>query len=238
MYGWRGRIGHICPSIPIDMIINEFQQIIPDGVVMVYTSLHVQNIRQEDFDRALDRLTEATEQMAEGEVDCIIAGGGPLVALRGTDADLVEHITGIANVPASTTTGAMISALRHLEAKRIVIASPYSEERNKLLGKYLESQGFVVVGQKGLGLTRAMDIAKLPWSASYRLAREAAAGAPDADAIYIPCARFPVIDNIGTIEQDAGIPVVTSVQAMTWWGLEAIGIGEEVDGYGLLLEDR
>ena len=141
MYGWRGRIGHICPSIPIDMIINEFQQIIPDGVVMVYTSLHVQNIRQEDFDRALDRLTEATEQMAEGEVDCIIAGGGPLVALRGTDADIVEHITGIANVPASTTTGAMISALRHLEAKRIVIASPYSEERNKLLGKYLESPG-------------------------------------------------------------------------------------------------
>ena len=171
MYGWRGRIGHICPSIPIDMIINEFQQIIPDGVVMVYTSLHVQNIRQEDFDRAMDRLTEATEQMAEGEVDCIIAGGGPLVALRGSDADLVEHITGIANVPASTTTGAMISALRHLEAKRIVIASPYSEERNKLLGEYLDSQGFVVVGQKGLGLTRAMDIAKLPWHASYRLAR-------------------------------------------------------------------
>ena len=32
--------------------------------------------------------------------------------------------------------------------------------------------------------------------------------------------------------------MVTSVQAMTWWGLESIGIGEEVDGYGLLLEDR
>ncbi|PZC46978.1 MAG: maleate isomerase [Chloroflexi bacterium] len=238
MYGWRGRIGHICPSIPIDMIMNEFQLMLPDGVQMVYSSLHVQNIQNSDFDRALERLTEATEQIADGEVDCIIAGGGPLVAMRGTDADIVEHITSIAKVPSSTTTGAMISALRHLEAKRVAIASPYSDERNVLLGKYLESQGFEVVGQKGLGLTRAMDIAKLPWHASYELARKAAADAPGADAIYMPCARFPIIGNIDIIEQDTGIPIVTSVQSMTWWGLNAIGIGEEILGFGLLLEDR
>ena len=91
MYGWRGRIGHICPSIPIDMIMNEFQLMLPDGVQMVYSSLHVQNIQNSDFDRALERLTEATEQIADGEVDCIIAGGGPLVAMRGTDADIVER---------------------------------------------------------------------------------------------------------------------------------------------------
>jgi len=28
MYGARGPIGHICPSIPLDMITNEFQAVL------------------------------------------------------------------------------------------------------------------------------------------------------------------------------------------------------------------
>ena len=40
-----------------------------------------------------------------------------------------------------------------------------------------------------------------------------AKSAPGADAMYIPCARFPVVSSIDRIEADAGLPVVTSTQA-------------------------
>ena len=52
MYGARGSIGHVCPSIPLDMILSEVGRMVPDDVMMIYSSLYVQQLRQEDFDRA------------------------------------------------------------------------------------------------------------------------------------------------------------------------------------------
>jgi maleate isomerase len=52
--------------------------------------------------------------------------------------------------------------------------------------------------------------------------------------MYIPCARFPVVSSIERIEADAGIPIVTSTQAMIWWGMRTIGIPDDVPGFGKL----
>ena len=79
MYGARGRIGHICPSAPLDMIINEFQEVLPEGVLAVYTSLLIERLQQSDFDRAIATLDTAAGHMVEGEVGCILVGGGPVV---------------------------------------------------------------------------------------------------------------------------------------------------------------
>ena len=46
-YGSRGSIGHVCPSIPLDMILNECDRMVPEDVMMVYSSLHVQQLRQQ-----------------------------------------------------------------------------------------------------------------------------------------------------------------------------------------------
>lgn len=219
------------------MITREFDQMLPDGVQMVYSSLHIQYLQQEDFDRAISKLEEAAGHMLEGEAQCIIAGGSPVVTLQGTDVDIVERIRRVSKVPTTTTLGASLAALRRLGAGDIVVATPYDQERNDLLVRYLEGQGLRVVACKGLNLRRAMDIARLPFHSSYNLAREAAAMARTADAIYIPCARFPVVGNIDVIERDTGYPVVTSVQAMTWWGLETLGIKAPIMGYGRLLQN-
>jgi maleate isomerase len=235
MYGARGRIGHVCPSIPLDMIINEFQQMLPEGVLMVYSSLYIEQIQQEDFDRALGKLDEAVGHMVEGEADCIIVGVGPVVAMVGSDDDVVKRSESISHVPCNSTTGAMLAAMEHLGAQRLVVATPYTDERNQLLQAYLEQRGFSVVGSRGLGYTRAVDIARLPFDAPHRLACEAVQNAGDADAIYMPCARMPIAGCIDAIERDTGLPVITSTQAMTWWGLKSIGVDEAIEGFGRLL---
>jgi hypothetical protein len=56
-----------------------------------------------------------------------------------------------------------------------------------------DRQGFQVAGDKCLGYDRAIEIAKLPFNATYDLACRAAEAAPDAEAIYMPCARMPVV---------------------------------------------
>jgi maleate isomerase len=237
MYGARGRIGHICPSIPLDMIINEFQAVLPDDVLAVYTSLYIERLQQSDFDRAIATIDTAAGHMVEGEVQCIIVGGGPVVAMLGSDEAVVERTRAIAKVPTQSTTGAMLTGIQQLGAKRIVLATPYTDERNALLRTYLESQEFTIAGMRGLGYARAMDISRLPFDATYQLACEAAEASTDAEAIYMPCARMPVVRNIDAIERTTGLPVVTSTQSMVWWGLRAMGIDDKLDGFGRLLRE-
>jgi maleate isomerase len=224
-YGSRGSIGHVCPSIPLDMILNECDKMVPDDVMMVYSSLHVQQLRQQDFDRAISMLDEAVGFMVDGEADCIIVGGGPVVAAIGSDQS---------GKPSISTTGAMITGLDSFKAKKIAVATPYTDERNELLSKYLESQGFEVVGMGGLGFSRAAEIARLPFEVPYEHAVSVAKNAPGAEAMYIPCARFPVVASIEQIEADTGLPVVTSTQAMIWWGMRTLGLADDVPGYGKL----
>lgn len=237
MYGARGRLGHICPSAPLDMILNELQALLPDDVLAVYTSLGIEKLQQSDFDRAIATLDTASRQMVEGEVDCIIVGGGPVVAVLGSDEAVVDRTREIAQVPTQSTTGAMLTGIQQLGARKIVIASPYTDDRNALLRTYLESQGFDVVGMHGLGYSRAMDISRLPFDATHRLGVEAAAAHPGAEAIYMPCARMPIVRNIDAIERDSGVPVVTSTQAMVWWGLRAMGIDDRIEGFGRLMRE-
>jgi maleate isomerase len=71
---------------------------------------------------------------------------------------------------------------------------------------------------------------------SYRLARAVVEENPGAEAVYFPCARWPVIDNIARLEAELGIPVVTSVQSMLWAALKGFEWWEPVVGYGRLLE--
>jgi maleate cis-trans isomerase len=234
MYGSRGSIGHVCPSIPLDMILNECDRMVPDDVMMVYSSLHVQQLRQEDFDRAISMLDEAVGFMVDGGADAIIVGGGPVVAVIGSDQGIVDRTKEISGKPSISTTGALITALDSLKAKKIAVATPYTDERNEILKTYLEARGFDVVGMGGLGITRAAEIARLPFNVPHDHAVAVAKSAPEAQAIYIPCARFPVVSTIGEIEAHAGLPVVTSTQAMIWWGMRTIGVTDDVSGFGQL----
>ncbi len=233
-YGSRGSIGHVCPSIPLDMILNECDKMVPDDVMMVYSSLHVQELRQEDFDRATSMLDEAVGFMVDGQADCIIVGGGPVVAAIGSDQGVVDRTTELSGKPSISTTGAMITGLDSFKAKKIAVATPYTDERNELLKSYLEGQGFEVVGMGGLGFSRAAEIARLPFNVPLEHAVNVAKSAVGADAMYIPCARFPVVSSIEEIEAETGLPIVTSTQAMIWWGLRTMGLTDDVQGYGNL----
>ena len=119
--------------------------------------------------------------------------------------------------------------------KRVVLASPYEQERLDLLSRFLGRRGIEVLAMKGLNLRRAMDMSKLPMHASYRLVREAFRQAPEADGIYMPCSRIPVVGSIEDIEKDLGKPVITSAQAMVWWALDALDIHAPIPNYGELM---
>lgn len=237
MYGWRARIGHVIPSI-LDQTF-EFNKLLPDGVVMVYTCLGVQDHVQEEFDRAFAKLEDATSALARERSDAIIAGGSPVLDVRGIeDTELIAHLESLTGgVPVNTTRRAAEEAMRSLGMRRIVVATPWKDEINRHTEAALARKNFEVLAIDGLQIGPTVDIAFLPEYAGYRLAREVFRRAPDADGIYIPCARFEVVSRIEALEAELHVPVVTSIQAMVWWGLRRIGFREPIEGYGRLMRE-
>jgi len=213
-------------------------QLLPEGVMVITTTLNVQNLVKEEFDRAFSVMEAGALALAREEAGAIIIGGDPIFCLKGLGSHqkMIDAVYSKTRVPTSTTLSASMDALKSLRVKRLVIATPFVEERDEALRKYLDGSGFEVVGMKGLGITRNVDLTRVPFHASYQLAVEVFRKAKNAEGIYMPCSRWPTVANIAPLERDLGVPVVTNVQAMAWFGLKSLGIKEKVAGYGVLLE--
>ena len=237
MYGWRARIGFICPSMTAETMVQEFPMVAPEGVALVLTNLAIQRLERDNIGDSLAQLKVAVSELARAKVSVIVLGGSPPVTYGGFgfDKKIIREMAEITSIPGTTSQTAAVEALRRLGAKKIAMASPFAEDQNLLLKKFLEDSGFTVVGVKGLALP-VIDIGAMSASASYQLGKDVFRDAPDADAIYMPCAQMPTFRNIAPLETDLGIPVVTSFQAMLWHVFDMLDIREPIHGYGRLFD--
>ena len=122
-----------------------------------------------------------------------------------------------------------------LGVDKIGIVTPYRDVTNDQVKTFFGKRGFEIVHIQGLGIERNVDLTRVSSEQVYHLALEVAAKAPEAEALYFPCSRLAVVSLIAPLEQEIGRPVVSNVQAVTWWALNAIGIDDRVTGFGRLL---
>ena len=59
----------------------------------------------------------------------------------------------------------------------------------------------------------------------------------EADAVFISCTNFRTFEIIESLEQDLGIPVVTSNQASLWLALRELDVMEKIPWLGKLLTE-
>jgi maleate isomerase len=236
-YGWRGRIGHVSPGLN-DTQGLEFDRLLPAGVMVVTTTMTVQSLAAEEFEQSFSLMEQRALALAREEVGAIVIGGDPIFCLKGIGSHqkIIDAVHAKTGIPTSTTISVAMDALRSLNVKRVAVATPFALEKDESLRRYLDGSGFEVLAVKGLGITRNVDFTRLPFDASYRMAVEAFSMAKGAQGVYISCPRWPVVMNIGRLEKDLGVPVITSTQAMAWFGLKSLGIREQIKGYGTLLE--
>ena len=237
MIGWRARIGSIQPSRG-DTFAYEFYQMVPKGVVLVMTATNIKKLTVDEFERALGEYDQAADLLASEEVDFIMVGGSPLIALKGvgSDKEINARIETKTQIPALCGFTAVVNALNALKIKKVVLVTPYRDEVTTRHKNYLEASGFTVTHARGMQIERNVEIAKLPPYASYQLAKEAFLEAPDSDGVYISCARWQTALNIAQLEKDLKVPVVTNTQALIWAAFKRLCIGEANPGFGQLYE--
>ncbi|MFD7294612.1 aspartate/glutamate racemase family protein [Streptomyces sp. NPDC059897] len=134
-------------------------------------------------------------------------------------------------LPAVTTSGALLEALSELGARRIALVTPYTRSVTESLEEYLAEAGITVTGRAFLGLTR--HIWKVPYRDVAAMAREA--GSAGADALFISCTNLPTYDVIPQLEAELRVPVISANQVTMWAALARLGT-RAVGPYQALLD--
>jgi maleate isomerase len=154
---------------------------------------------------------------------------GSFVGGLAGESALVAAMTEAGAPAAVTTSGALLSAFRHLDITRIATATPYTADITAGLSSYLGEAGVDVVAAAGLGLTS--DIWTVPYDVTAKLVRET--DRSDAEAVFISCTNLPTYDVIAPLEAEIGKPVLTANQVTMWSALtlagrKAVGPGQQL----------
>jgi maleate isomerase len=231
---WRARIGILFPADGAND--DDFWRLVPSGV-----TVHVARTRPltDDFSvEAYGRLAgEDVESQAEllgfirpSSVAYACTSGS---FIRGVDydRDIGARIRRASGAPATTTSTAMLNALRALGVRRVAVATPYRDVINQRLTAFLVASGFSVERNMGLGLDD-WTINFVPQSDVYHLARKADTAA--AEVLFIACTNLRALDVIEPLEKDLAKPVITANQATMWEALRLAGIRDRPKGFGTL----
>jgi maleate isomerase len=239
MYGWRAKIGRISPS-PETVGCEEWRRAMPEGVCLVETRTLLHDVTFDGLAETVKQVERAAVELASAEVNVILHAGTAIAFFRGFghDEELSRRITSVTGIKATTSLTAVVEALRILGIKRPAIATSYLPDIDARLVNVLRQSGFQVAGIRGMGLKRSIDMGKVLPDETYRLARDVASSAPAADGIFISCGNLRSFEAIERLENETGLPVVTSNQAGLWQALRIAGIDDKLLNLGRLLREH
>lgn len=235
IYGWRGIIGLIYPSSSNTME-PEFYEMSPEGVITCTTRVHLEDVSVEGLEKMDLEVESGARLLSESYVDSIILGctSGSFINGEEYNKDIIDRIMKVSGgIKATTTTTAIMEALKVMNIKSVAIATPYIDEVNVRAKKYFEDLGINVCNIKGLNLIVDREITERSLEENYRFAKEA--DVPEAEALLILCTSMRTVGIIDALEKDLGKPVITAIQASFWYAARLAGVFEKIDRYGSLL---
>ncbi len=228
------RIGLLVPSSNTT-VEPEFYRALPANVTLHTARLFLTQITPEAILRMVEDLDAQSRLLASADVDVIVLGATAPSFLKGAgyDREVIARIENAAGKPATTTSTALLRALRFLGAKRVVLGSAYDDNVNAIAQGFIEANGYKVVAARGLGMVDNLAVGRLGPGSAYELAR--GVDHKDADAMVLACTNWRTMDIIEKLERELGKPVVSTSQVSVWDALRMAGFRGEIPGFGQLL---
>ncbi len=223
--------------------MSQPQPLLPPDIHHIASSIEVTDYTTEGVHQAIDqRYWACVDDLMRQGANSITLAGFPIASQLGRPRvqALLEETARKTGVVVDAHAEATVAALQHFGAKRIAVASRWSEPLNKRVVDYLTQAGFEV-----LAITSVGQWAKQAFSMSieegvklaFQLGREAMRRAPGADALFLAGGAWRSLAAVPILEEDFGIPVVTNPITQPW-RLIAAGIAPPVAGWGRLLAGK
>jgi arylmalonate decarboxylase len=208
------------------------------GVRFVPRGVGVRNLTPEGYEPAWNGILPAADYLATQNVDAIMVIGTSLTFFRGPAAhkELLADLRHRTGLPVSTMSQAILDGLREVGAKRVAVATAYSDVVNRRLKELLADGGFDVLSLECFDLLEFGGPSKKTEADIIALSGSAVAGAKGAEGILISCGGLRTLGVAQPLEASHGIPVVSSATAAFWAAMRRVGESGRVPGYGRLLE--
>jgi len=235
MYGWRGRIGLLVPSINTTME-TEFWRIAPSGV-----SVHTARISggrhgtPEELRGMEEASKHAARDVANVEPDVVVYGCTSGSFFEGPEWNrrICDQLTAITKAPTVTTAGAMAACLAAGGHTRVDVVTPYVELTNERLKDFLRAHGIRVNRLGTFDMLDMFDHAKVLPEEIYRKVKET--NSADTEAIFVACTQLRALEVLDMLERDLGKPVYSAIQATAWQAYQTMGVDPKISDCGSLL---
>jgi maleate cis-trans isomerase len=232
-------VGLISPNLTEETLVDVYK-ILPEGIRIEGRALNVGKYTDDEFSRAEQAFADLVRGLVHYPLDFLMVTGELFLSYKGpgSDRQILNLVKQITPTPASTVLTAVIRGCQALGLKRVVMASPFPEDQDEGLVRFLAHDGIEVVAFRGLGCPNSDVIWALPPETGHDLVTALLREHPDVDGVYMPCNKWRTVSVIERIEKETGKPVVTNTQAWIWEALRAMGMKNPILGYGRLLSDH
>jgi len=216
------RIGVLLPPGNVT-VEREFARFLPENVACNYNRMSrpVSQSTKSSLLSMMPSLERASVDLAQVHPEVILFActSGSFLEGRGKEDEIARKIQRYTDIPAITTSVAVVEALDALEIRRVFMITPYPDDINDEEVAFLAHYGVDVPAYDSFRCDVTELTAEIPSEAIADMARRHRGEIRDCGALFISCTQLLTMDQIAPLEREPGVPVVTSNQATLWSGL-------------------
>ena len=225
-------------ALASDIVIEpELRRFLPSADVGLYTNRipMPKVVTVDSLAQMGDNISSTTELLVpDDHLDVIIYGCTSGSMTIGPDK-VAAQINGVRpDVAVTDPITAALTGLRTLGCQKIGLLTPYIDEVNAVVERYISGEGFELAVMGSFGQAGDPEISRIPPQAIYDAACALAKSA-DIEALFLSCTALRTSTIIQPLEDALGIPVVASNQALAWHALRLAGFNEPITNFGRLL---
>ena len=165
----------------------EATQLYPKGVTFLAEGLAFNGMTIESYDEAIPRVVPAALKLKQRGATAISIMGTSLTFYKGAafNQELISTVRQATGLPTTSMSSGIVDGLTVAGAKRLAVATAYTDIVNAALERFLKESGFEVLSIKGLNLIRATNAVTQQQLSDFCAGVFAAT--PKADTLLISC---------------------------------------------------
>ena len=222
---------------PLDYPIPpDARRLFPSGIEFISNGLGFNGMTLESYEEAIPRALPKAAELAERGADLISVFGSSITFFRGAafNQELTDRVTALTGRPATTQSNGLVDGLKHVNARRVAVATAYTDIVTERLKIFLEEHGFTVVATRGLGYERIPEGAATE-EILHELGVTAYSEGSRVDALVMSCGALRTLDLLVPLEGSIGVPVVSSTPHGLWHCARMLGVDARIDGFGMVM---
>lgn len=241
------KIGQIVPSsnttmeTEIPAMLKARQLIRPEKFTFHSSRMRMKHVKKEEL-AAMDAQSDRCAlELSDANVD--VLGYACLVAIMSMgmgyhrESEKRLHQVTIDNdamAPIVTSAGALVEALKVMNAKKIVVVTPYMKPLTELVVEYIRAEGFEVIDYVALEIADNLEVARHDPENLPGIVQKL--NYQDADVIVLSaCVQMQSLPAVSKVEALTGKPVISAAIATTYQMLKALDLEPVAPGAGALL---